>query len=531
MIGGGNVKVLVLGAGGVIGQHMMVSEPEGVEAVYTRRVGDGVLYQGFDFTKDSTGELLDEHNPDVIVNLAGEGSVDAVEKAQAESYVVNVVLPSKLAEWCRQTGKHFIQVSSQAVLDQVNEYGVQKGIAEESVRLSGCKFSIVRPTFVLGILPFPGIGRENPAERILGGKEEASVNDRYFSVSFAWDVAECLWRIAMNDPTGDVLQVGNPGEAFSRLSVAHRLSVYPKPMRHDSLVNTAQRPQNTMYQEAWFRTSLDVGFSRLEMEFQQRELDTVSYRAKEIAACLNCGWDSCLENLNRGFGPLHNDVSADFREANPQGDEALLSWYRETEAYIWELTAYHLDKGFNYAGMSSGIAAALKSKGVEKVLCLGDGVGDLTLEMVKAGMTPWYHDLFCSCTAVFAESRFLMRLGDDWSKKIGLRETSTFTPLCTSEEMLGMAQPEDPETVVFDAIVSLDFLEHVPNVREWVESIHRNLKPGGWFVAQNAFNMGSGAEGAMPMHLSVNDHYERDWDPLLLEVGFRQEASNWYQKL
>jgi dTDP-4-dehydrorhamnose reductase/SAM-dependent methyltransferase len=523
------IKVVVIGAGGVIGQHMMISVPEGVDPLFTRRTGDGLLYIGLELCEDEDWiETLDEANPDVIVNLAGESNVDTVEKRPEDFYQVNVMGPARLRAWCDDHGKHLIHVSSQITLDPVNEYGKQKVLAEEMVR-KGDKWTIVRPTFVLGIRPFPGIGRENPAERILAGKEEVSVDNRYFSVSFAWDVAEFLWDLViLNNPAKTELYVGNR-ETMSRLSVARGLGVYSKAVGHEAL-KIAQRPKDTTYTTAWSKTPLANGLTRLEHEFGQRSLDTVSCRAREIAGFLGKPWWVCLNKLEPGFGPLHNAVSEDLRKASPTNESELGTWYRTTESYIWELTAYHLDKGFNYAGMGKGIAAAFKSKGVKTVLCLGDGVGDLSLFMVQAGMTPWYNDLFCSTTAAFAEARFLMRLGDDWGTQILLRETSTFDPIMTPEEIKGVMQLEDHKVVAYDAVVSLDFLEHMPNVEEWVKAIYANLKPGGYFFTKDTFDEGSGTDGAIPMHLAVNDHFKTDWEPFLVSFGFEHIITNWYRK-
>ena len=92
----------------------------------------------------------------------------------------------------------------------------------------------------------------------------------------------------------------------------------------------------------------------------------------------------------------------------------------------------------------------------------------------------------------------------------------------------------------YDAIVSLDFLEHVTDVPAWCRAIHAALKPGGLFCAQNAFDCGSGNDGAIPCHLSINDKYAHAaphtegaalWDHLLVkEIGFRQISSNWYER-
>jgi SAM-dependent methyltransferase len=82
---------------------------------------------------------------------------------------------------------------------------------------------------------------------------------------------------------------------------------------------------------------------------------------------------------------------------------------------------------------------------------------------------------------------------------------------------------------VYDAVVSCDFLEHVTDVPKWAEFISSVLKPGGLFFAQNAFGIGSGPDGSMPMHLARNDRFEKDWDSLLASLNFTQLSSNWYQ--
>lgn len=512
------MKVLVLGAGGIIGQHLMVSVPGGVEATFTRRTASH-LYEALDLTEpwDKVSQFLDSHNPDVIVNLAGESRPDVVEKDPAASLVVNSLVVANISGWCDGTRKNLIHVSSQAILDPVNVYGVQKSEVEKNLEKYAQNWIIVRPTFVLGIRPFPGVGRENPAERLLSGCEKQSVSDRFFSVSFAWDVAEYIWKLCTSPVTRrQVHCVGHP-ERLSRHELAARLGVQTELISHDSLSGLAPRPLDTSgaYAHAQRTGTLDENLLRLKSEYEARTNDTLQYRAKELAAFFKLHHRKVEERLALGFGPLHNAVTEDFRKAIPRTDDELLTWYRATDSYLWELTAYHSDPGFNYRGMVSGIVEALKVKGVKSVLCLGDGTGDLALAVQRFGMTPYYHDLSCSKTARFAESRFFMRLGDYWQENIGVVETGGFDPLID-------------RTV--DAVVSLDFLEHVPNVEAWVGSVSGCLRPGGFFVAQNAFAMGSGDQGSMPMHLSTNDHWERDWDPLLTNYGFKQLAPQWYQK-
>jgi SAM-dependent methyltransferase len=249
---------------------------------------------------------------------------------------------------------------------------------------------------------------------------------------------------------------------------------------------------------------------------------SIESRAAEIAEFLGKPYEECLARLSLGFGHQHKMVNDDFRRCNPQTDDELLNWYRTTEEYIWELSAYHADEGFNYSGMCGGIATRLKEKNVKSVLCLGDGIGDLSLTLAKAGMQAWYHDLYDSKTMNYAGFRMA---------KHGVDFRYLATP--------GW-EPDLLANEPFDAVVSLDFLEHVTSVTDWASAIKETLKPGGLFCAQNAFDCGSGANGAIPCHLSINDKYAHAaphtngmalWDHLLInELGFHQDSSNWYVK-
>ncbi len=241
---------------------------------------------------------------------------------------------------------------------------------------------------------------------------------------------------------------------------------------------------------------------------------TAEQRAKELAQFFGMAETDALAKLNLGFGYHHAEVTADWKRANPQTDEEILEWYRKTDKYCWELSAYHLDPGFNYMGMCAGISEALRAKGVDSVLCLGDGIGDLTLKLKQDGLWSSYHDLYGSQTAKFADMRLAdylpshaMRLSHDWT-------------------------PDAIGTIAkFDAIVSLDFLEHLTRPDIWMRAIFAGLKPGGWALLQNAFAIGSGPNGSIPCHLERNDKYETEYGPLMLEIGFVQEGtSNWWRK-
>lgn len=505
------MKVLVLGASGIIGQFLRLCVPAGVTPIWARRTADR-LHLGVDLCDRAAREaFLAEHRPDVIVNLAGECNVDTVERDPERYRDINAIIPGELAAWCDDNGAHLIHVSSQAVfggneapygpastgLSPVNQYGSQKARAEKLVRQ--CRnWTIVRPTFVLGIRPLPHVGRQNPLEAMLAGQKK-QVSDRYFSPLGAEFAARSLWEIALARPVGQILHVGSP-DRVSRFAAAYWAGVDAEPVAHESFEGIAPRPTDTTYAPSPYCRQHPIEVNN----------SPAYIYASDIAMFLGKNRAECLDRLRTGFGPLHVEVTADFNRANPQNDAELLDWYRRTEAYIWELSAYHIDPGFNYSGMCNGIAERLKAAGARRVLCLGDGIGDLTLTLANAGSDAVYHDLAGSRTAEFAALHYWIRTGREMQALM----TADWNPAPITAQK-------------FDAIVSLDFLEHVTDVPRWTSAIKQALAPGGFFCAQNAFGIGS--EGSMPMHLKCNDRYEREWDPLLSEQGFRQESSNWYR--
>ena len=518
------MKVVVFGASGIIGQHMVLCVPEGVQAEFFRRESDRA-FMGCDLTDPKAlGGCLNSQDPDVVVNLAGESNTDAVERNPAKFEAINIRVPTQIAAWCRKNGARYIHISSQAVfsgneppyspgspLNPINEYGKQKAEAERALAQFTNICTIVRPTFVLGFRPIKSIGRTNPAEQMLAGPNR-QVGDRFFSPLFARDAARGIWGEVIQK-TGDerIVHLGNP-LTTSRCDVASALGCTVEYAEHDDFQGIAPRPIDTTYgaDSVWF-TPWAEGIEQIKRDRQARATMNLSERAREIALFLTITEEQSMRRLMRGFGLLHADVRDDFRASAPADDAALLDWYRKTEAYIWELSAYHCDPGFNYAGMCKGMADRLAVEGSRKVLCLGDGIGDLTLALRRAGFDAVYHDLAGSRTAEFAQFRFWMHGAEGPSE---------------------MTQGWEPKfSSGYDAVISFDFLEHVTDVPAWVAAIKGALKPNGLFFAQNAFACGSGPNGSIPCHLERNDRYEKDWTPLVASLDLQQiETSNWYRR-
>jgi 2-polyprenyl-3-methyl-5-hydroxy-6-metoxy-1,4-benzoquinol methylase len=237
--------------------------------------------------------------------------------------------------------------------------------------------------------------------------------------------------------------------------------------------------------------------------------------SKEIAEFLNIDPAESKKRLAKGFHENHKLVAEDFvkNKVDVNNPSSLLNWYKNTEAYIWELSSYHLEPMFNYSGMCAGIAQGLKSTGRSSVLCMGDGIGTLSLECYRNNLHVTYHDLKDSKTCNFALSRF-----DKAGAEVGTLFTDNWNPVLGKDS--------------FDAVVALDFFEHLVNVEEWVEAVYKCLKKDGAFIAQNAFAIGDAENGnSIPMHLSINNKYAEEWGNVLLKTGFKLHSNNsWWIK-
>lgn len=264
------MKILVLGSGGIVGQHLKTTQPEEVTAVYSRRSGPGGVDLLDVFARTA---LLDAVRPDVIINLAGEARVDEVEKDPAAFAEINTRVPWLLAQRCLRDNTYLVQVSSQAVFDghappysrdspcfPINEYGKQKAMAEGLVRESLAAHCIARLTFCLGVRISTTAGRQNPLEHMLLMSTQRQVDDRWFSVSFARDAARVLWKLAMERTPNRIEHIGYPVR-MSRYSLAKLVCTKLArpteiiPVKHDmAYPDLAPRPLDT----TWAYGSLSI---------------------------------------------------------------------------------------------------------------------------------------------------------------------------------------------------------------------------------------------------------------------------------
>ncbi len=274
------MKLLILGAGGIIGQFLRASTPPNVEATFCRWTPLSPGYTTFNAANVSVvNEEIESLNPEVIINLAGESNTDKVEFYPRAYRDINVGLPETLADM--PDNIRLIHISSQAVfngfnppyspismMNPINVYGRQKHEAERLVRRRG-NVNIIRPTFVLGVRPDPTIGRQNPIEAMLSGQRK-QVSDRYFSVSFAPDVAHCIWQAALHPDSRRIIHAGIPYRT-SRYQIACDLGLDVEPVSHDDFPGLAPRPVDTTYAEGEYRIGYAEGLAACRAAWEARE--------------------------------------------------------------------------------------------------------------------------------------------------------------------------------------------------------------------------------------------------------------------
>lgn len=522
---------LILGASGIVGQHLMLQVPPSVYTLYavgptSNRMGIGEISINLNVW-DDVEVMLNSLLPDVIINLAGESSPDRVEKDPDKYFGINVDLPIRLAKWCSKNNSRLIQVSTQAVFNgedppyhpyseksPINEYGKQKDLAELGVLNYPKSAMVARLTFVLGIRPIKSWGREPPIESMLRQKDQKQVGDRWFSTVVARDAAAALWSHALQFEPGEIVHISAAGVRTTRSRIARAVNpeANVQTVSHFFFEGIAARPYDTEYFAGQDSVGIVNTLYLLREEYRSREDMGLIQISKEIALFGGKTEEEVHDYLKQGFQPLHAEVTADFNRANPKTDEELLEWYRNTSAYIFELAAYHNDEGFNYKGMCKGFIEGLAGKGQLTILVLGDGIGTFSMMAAQRHLNVTYHDLSGSQTQKFAKFRFE-------ANGLSIREnlTNDWNPPVMEDSSL-------------DAIVSLDFFEHLPDVPNWVTACYKAIRPGGYIVAQNAFACGSGPEGSIPCHLAINDRYEKEWTPLMEGLGFEMESSNWWKK-
>ena len=194
------MKILVTGSNGQLGSELKV-----LSASYPQYSFSFFDRLGWPVDDESRSkELIEQHQPDVIINAAAYTAVDKAEEESEAADKINGYAVGALAALCKQVGAKFIHVSTDYVFDgnatsplteddkvqPLNTYGASKLLGEQLALQNNPDSIIVRTSWV-----YSSFGKNfvKTMMRLMKERESISVvADQIGSPTYAYDLAEAI---------------------------------------------------------------------------------------------------------------------------------------------------------------------------------------------------------------------------------------------------------------------------------------------------------------------------------------------------
>jgi 2-polyprenyl-3-methyl-5-hydroxy-6-metoxy-1,4-benzoquinol methylase len=161
--------------------------------------------------------------------------------------------------------------------------------------------------------------------------------------------------------------------------------------------------------------------------------------------------------------------------------QGLLDFYKETDSFLYEDVVWNQTQ--RKCGMRHWILDFLHRHEMPhgRILICGDGIGVDSFFFAQAGYEVVFYEI--------------SRYGQQMAKRL-------FDDYHVNVEIADSLTAFEPES--FDAVFSLDVLEHVPSPPEAVSDLTKLLRPGGFFVVSAPF---CALHPRWPTHLKSNRKY------------------------
>lgn len=222
------MKVLLLGATGMLGTDVAAPAPDGVGV-------SGFSHRQLDITnRGAIVSALDEHRPDCVINAAGYTQVDRAESEPELAERVNAVAPGIIGEECARRGIRVVHYSTDYVFagdvaaprteadptGPVSVYGRTKLEGERRLLDSGAESLVIRTSWLFG-----RNGKSFPRtmlERARAGQPTRVVDDQHGRPTYAVDLAAATWALIATGASG-IVHVSNAGESTTWFGIAREV--------------------------------------------------------------------------------------------------------------------------------------------------------------------------------------------------------------------------------------------------------------------------------------------------------------------
>jgi dTDP-4-dehydrorhamnose reductase len=235
------MRVLITGSAGQVGRQLLITKPEGVDAL-------GVTRAECDITSgQAISTVVEQFRPDAVINAAAYTDVDRAESDSEGAFAVNRDGAANVARAARRFNARLIQISTDYVFDgsrttpypttaapaPLSVYGASKRGGEVAVLESGASATIVRTAWIYSD---SGKNFVTTVIRVLGsGAPMKVVNDRIGTPTSARDLADALWGFIVRPVPHDVLHWTNSGlGSWYDLAVAVREIAQDRGLLRDS---------------------------------------------------------------------------------------------------------------------------------------------------------------------------------------------------------------------------------------------------------------------------------------------------------
>lgn len=297
------MKILLLGKNGQVGWELQRSLAPLGELIALDRASEYGL----------CGDLIDLEGlrttiatlkPDVIVNAAAYTAVDKAESEPSLAQLINTQAPELLAQEAAKIGAWLVHYSTDYVFDgssnntwdeddksnPLNEYGRSKLAGEQAIQNSGCKYLILRTSWVYGS---KGNNFAKTMLRLASERQTLSViNDQVGAPTSAALLADCtahaLLKAIHNPQLTGLYHLAASGQTtwyeYAKFVIKYAQDIGQKllvseikPISTLDYSTPAKRPYNSRLNTAKFCNS----FGLVLPEWQQgviRMLDEINYK-------------------------------------------------------------------------------------------------------------------------------------------------------------------------------------------------------------------------------------------------------------